>query len=225
MSLAAPQAGSAELEDLVAPAPVLASETVFHGHAWDVRRERVDLGENGQVTREFVDHPGAVVIVALREDRGQPEVLLIRQYRHPIGTHEWELPAGLLDTAGEEPWQTAARELAEEVDLSAQRWDLLADFVSTPGGVSEALRIFLARDLSEVPGDRQHQRTDEEAGIVPRWARLSDALAAVDDGRLRNGLAIIGLLTLDRVLRMGGAGLRPADTPWPAHPRNRSIGD
>lgn len=222
MSLTAPAASAAELADQIDPAPVLASEIAFAGRVWDVRRDEVDLGDQGTVTRDYVDHPGAVVALALREDRGEPEVLLIRQYRHPIGAHEWELPAGLLDISGEPPWLAAARELAEEADLVASRWDLLAEYVASPGGLSEALRIYLARDLSDVPERDRHPRSDEEAGIVPRWALLSDALDAVQAGRIRNAAAVIGLLALDRVLASGGRGLRAVDEPWAGHPGRRA---
>ena len=125
-------------------------------------RERVDLGAGGVVTRDFVTHPGAVAVLALRELDGVDHVLMIRQYRHASGGHVWELPAGLLDVDGEPPWEAAARELAEEVDLTADEWHVLADDVTSPGAFPETVRIFLARGLQEVAAADAHQRTAEE---------------------------------------------------------------
>ena len=102
MSLA-PVVRGADLADRLDRRPVADTAVVFKGMVWDVRRDTIDLGEAGKVTREYVDHPGAVAIVALREVTGRDQVLLIQQYRHPVGAFEWELPAGLLDVAGSSP--------------------------------------------------------------------------------------------------------------------------
>src|SRR6476661_5277882 len=107
--------------------PVVDSRLVFEGLIFDVRRDRVDLGDGGVVTRDLVTHPGAVAVLALRTVGGVDQAMLIRQYRHACGAHVWELPAGLLDVDGEPPWDAAARELAEEVDLIAKEWHVLAD--------------------------------------------------------------------------------------------------
>lgn len=221
MTLDAPTAGPEELVDRIDPQPVRSSELVLDGAVWDVRRETVDLGEAGEVVREYVDHPGAVAVLALRQDRGSDEVLLIQQYRHPIGAHEWELPAGLLDVTGEPPRTAAARELAEEADLRAEQWDLLADYVSSPGGMNEALRVYLARDLSDVPEGQRHDREHEEAGMPVRWVRLEDAAEAVLAGRVRNATVAIGVLSALTSRDRGWSTLRPADEPWPAHPTLR----
>ena len=109
MSLDAQVLHGVDLIDRLERRPVLDTAVVFDGMVWDVRRDVIDLGDAGQVTREYVDHPGAVSIVALREVDGRDQVLLIQQYRHPVGSFEWELPAGLLDIAGEPPWLCAAR--------------------------------------------------------------------------------------------------------------------
>ncbi|MBW8173112.1 NUDIX hydrolase [Ornithinimicrobium sp. Arc0846-15] len=221
MTLSVPRAGPGELTDELISKAVLRSEVVYRGRVWDVVSERVDLGEAGEVTRDFVDHPGAVAILALRDDREQPEILLLQQYRHPIRADEWELPAGLLDIEGEEPVIGAARELAEEADLRADRWDLLAEQVSSPGGVSEALRVFLARDLTDVPADERFERTDEEANLVLRWVALDDAVEAVMAGRLRNATTMIGVLSAARAMQTGWHSLRDPREPWLSHPRRR----
>lgn len=218
MSLTAPQAGPAELVDEVRAAPVRSSELVMSGAVWDVRRDVVDLGLAGEVTREYVDHPGAVSVVALRQDRGADEVALIRQYRHPVRSHEWELPAGLLDVPGEPGVAAAARELAEEADLRAERWDLLSEYFSSPGGLNEAKRIFLARDLSDVPAGERFDREAEELGMPVRWARLEDAVEAVLAGSMRNSAATIGLLAAYASRARGWSSLRRADEAWTTHP-------
>jgi len=221
MSLGAPRALPAELVDEVRPAPVRDSELVMSGYVWDVRREVVDLGEAGEVTREYVDHPGAVSVVALRQDRGADEVALIRQYRHPVRSHEWELPAGLLDVAGERPVVAAARELAEEADLRAERWDLLSEYFSSPGGLNEAKRIYLARDLSDVPTGERFEREAEELGMPVRWASLDDTVDAILAGSMRNSAATIGLLAAHASRARGWSSLRVADEPWSTHPAHQ----
>jgi hypothetical protein len=84
--------GIPALRDVIGPKPVRSSDLVFSGRIWDVRRDVVDLGDAGEVTREYVDHPGAVAILALDDDG---RVALVHQYRHPVGMTLWELPAGM----------------------------------------------------------------------------------------------------------------------------------
>jgi 8-oxo-dGDP phosphatase len=207
------------LEDRVEERRVVAASTIHHGMVWDVVSERVDLGEAGEVTREFVRHPGAVSVVALD---GQDRVALVQQYRHPVRMLEWELPAGLLDVDGEDPWLAAARELHEEADLVAGRWHVLAEYFASPGGMDEALRVYLARDLRAVPEDERHAREHEELGMPVRWVPLDEAHAAVLAGRLHNPSAVVGVLAAHASRAAGWSTLRPHDTPWPAHPAHRS---
>ena len=221
MSLDAPVLHGADLTDRLERRPVLGTELVFKGMVWDVRRDTVDLGEAGEVRREYVDHPGAVAIVALRRAGDRDQVLLIQQYRHPVGAFEWELPAGLLDVAGEPPWTGAARELHEEADLMAGRWQVLIDFFGSPGGISEALRVFLARDLADVGHDARFTREGEERGIRVCWVDLDEAHEAVLRGQLHNPSAVIGILTAHAARARDWAMLRPPDAPWPEHPSYR----
>jgi 8-oxo-dGDP phosphatase len=221
MSLDARVVRGADLADRLERRPVLASAVVFEGMVWDVRRDTVDLGEAGEVSRDYVDHPGAVAIVALRQVAGADQVLLIQQYRHPVGALEWELPAGLLDVAGEQPGLGAARELAEEADLRAGRWHVLIDYYGSPGGISEALRIFLARDLVDVPFDDRFVRHSEERGMTVGWVDLDEAHEAVLAGQLHNPSAVIGILTTHAARARHWATLRPWDAPWPEHPAYR----
>jgi len=218
VTLGAPTARGEELVDRLEQRPVEHTETVYEGMVWDVVRDTVDLGEGGTVRREYIQHPGAVAVLAL-DDRGR--VLLIQQYRHPVGTFEWELPAGLLDVAGEPPWQAAARELHEEADLEAGRWDTLMDYYASPGGVSEALRIFVARDLSDVPHGDRFTRESEELGMPTRWVDLDEAHDAVLRGQLHNPAAVIGILSAHAARARNWATLRPHDASWPEHPAYR----
>jgi len=202
---------SQDLRDEVVSRPVSESRTVFEGMVWDVVQERVDLGAAGEVTRQFVRHPGAVAVVALDDDE---RVCLIQQYRHPVRTLEWEVPAGLLDVEGEPSWVAAARELDEEADLRAERWHVLADYFSSPGGLDEALRVYLARDLAEVPEAQRHARDGEEHGMPVRWVPLDEAESAVLTGRLHNPSAVVGVLAACAARRRGWSTLRPVDAPW-----------
>jgi ADP-ribose pyrophosphatase len=208
------------LADLVSSRRVLDSEPVFAGMVWDVVRDRVDLGEAGVVHREYVRHPGAVAVLVLDEaDR----VLLVRQYRHPVRHELWELPAGLLDVAGEPPLEAARRELAEEADRRADRWDVLLDWFNSPGGMDEAVRVYLARGVSLVPPDERHTRGDEELGMPVRWVDLDQAHRAVLDGRIHNPATVVGLLAAHASRALGWTTLRPATAPWPQHPRWRPV--
>ena len=218
MSLESPVVRGADLADRLGRLSVTETTLVFEGAVWDVRRDTVDLGEAGEVSRDYVDHPGAVAILALREVEGRDQVLLIWQYRHPVGAFEWELPAGLLDVAGEPPWLGAARELDEEADLTAGRWDVLIDFYGSPGGNSEALRIYLARDLADVPHGERFTREGEEHGMPVGWVDLDEAHEAVLGGQLHNPCAMIGILTAHAARARDWATLRPHDAPWPEHP-------
>jgi ADP-ribose pyrophosphatase len=197
----------------------LSTEKVYEGRIWDVVSDSFQLSDTGEaLTRDYIDHPGAVAVLPMN-DAG--EVLLIRQYRHPVGMDLWEIPAGLLDVEGENFVVGAARELAEEADLAAATWNVLADFFNSPGSSSEAIRIYLARDLTQVPHHERHERTDEEAEIEFHWIALDEAVAAVLAGRLHNPSAVVGILAAAAARPDGFAGLRPGDAPWPAHPSQR----
>jgi 8-oxo-dGDP phosphatase len=191
---------------------VRSSSTVHHGMIWDVRRDEVDLGDGQTVTREVVDHTGAVGVVLLD---ARDRVLLLRQYRHPVRSYLWEPPAGLLDVAGEDPQVAAARELAEEADLVADEWHVLVDFYNSPGGSTEAFRCYLARGLREVPLGERHEREHEERDMARAWVDLSEARDLVLAGKLQNPTTVCGVLAAAAARETGWATLRPADAPWP----------
>lgn len=199
------------LADVRAPRRVTRTSTVFEGRVWNVDSDDVDLGEAGQVTRDYVAHPGAVAIVAMNE---QGEIYLVRQYRHPVRSELWEPPAGLLDVAGEALQAAAARELYEEADLRADTWHTLADFYTSPGGSAEAIRVFLARFITEVPASERHVREDEEADMVGRWVPLDDILAAIARGDVACPTLVVGAYGLDAARRADWATLRDAEAPW-----------
>ncbi|WP_091037551.1 NUDIX domain-containing protein [Microbacterium oxydans] len=177
---------------------VLQSDLVYEGRVWDVRSDRVRYGD-GEIVRQYVDHTGAVAILALDDDG---RVLLIQQYRHPIRHRDWELPAGLLDVEGEEPLAAARRELAEEADLVAAHWEPLVSSWTTPGGNDEMIHIFLATGISSA--ERAHDREDEEADIRVEWVPLADVVDAVLEGRMHNGILTIGVLAAAQRLRDRG---------------------
>jgi ADP-ribose pyrophosphatase len=176
------------LADVADPAPIVSSERVYAGRVWDVRSETVRFA-GAEMTRDFLAHSGAVAVLAFDADGN---VLLINQYRQPIGMRDWEIPAGLLDVVGEQPLEAARRELAEETDLVAAEWTPLITFHSSPGGTNEVIHVLEARHLTPAP--HRHGRTEEEAEIVVRWAPLNEVVEAVLDGRLRNAPLMIAVL-------------------------------
>ena len=173
---------SAAFADEASSVEVLDSAVAFDGVVWDIRRERFAYGE-GRLVREFMEHPGAVAVLAV-DDAGR--LLSIQQYRHPIQMRNWELPAGLLDVEGEDPLTAAQRELAEEVDLVAADWQPLITMHTSPGGSDEVIHVFRATGLSPAP--EVFARESEEADIVVRWVALDEAVDAVLTGRVRNGI-------------------------------------
>lgn len=207
-----------ELRDVIGSKPVLSTSLQFEGRVWDVVSDEVDLGAAGVVTRDYVRHPGAVGVLALDESE---RVLLVHQYRHPVGMTLWELPAGLLDVEDEPPLAAAQRELAEEADLRAGEWHTLIDWVLSPGGTSEAFRCYLARDVSPVPHADRHTREGEEHEMPSAWFPLDDVRDAVLAGRLHNPSLVVGVLAASASRQASWSTLRPADAPWPEHPAFR----
>ena len=195
--------------------PVAAHRTVHEGMVWDLVRDTIDFAPGVRFDREYIRHTGAVAVLAVDEaDR----VLLIRQYRHPVGHRMWEIPAGLLDLAGEPPHVAAARELAEEAGCEPVRMSTLVDLRPSPGGSDEVIRVYLAEGVRE--SEEEFERVHEEAELISRWVPLGEAVAAVLEGRITNGTTVAALLAL-KSLRGGGApavSLRPADAPFMERP-------
>lgn len=189
----------ADLHDEPLDAEILDSDLVYEGRVWDVRSDTLRYGGD-EIVRQYVDHPGAAAIVVVDDDE---RVLLIQQYRHPIRHRDWEIPAGLLDIAGESPLETAQRELIEEADLTAAHWEPLLSIFTTPGGNDEVVHVFLARGLA--PVGTAHAREAEEADIRVEWIPLQDAVTGVLAGRLRNGILAVGVLAAAEAIRRGPA--------------------
>lgn len=186
--------------ELLVDAPILA-----------LRRDTVTMPGGNMAQREIVEHFGAVAVVALDD---QQRIAMIEQYRHSVGARLWELPAGILDFAGEDELNTAKRELVEEAGLEAAEWSLLVDLVTSPGFAEEAVRIFLASDLSHV---ERPDAEDEEADMDFAWVPLDDARASVMDGRITNSIAIAGVLAASEVVA-GRATARSTDVPFALRP-------
>lgn len=179
----------------------------YQGPIFQVYTDRVTMPGGDTADRDVVENLGAVGVVAL-DDVGR--VVLIRQYRHAVGQRLWELPAGLRDVDGEPLVRGAARELCEEADLLADRWDLLIDLHTSPGFSNETIRLFLARSLSPVPDEDRFERTDEEADLEIAWFDLDEAVAMIFRGEITNAAAVGGLLAAARARDEGWATLRPA---------------
>lgn len=191
------------------------SRQIYSGNVISLRVDEVAMPGGKIAERDVVVHPGAVGVVALREDG---TVLLLRQYRHPVGETLWELPAGILDVDGEPALQAAQRELGEEAFLTARTWSVLVDMYSSPGMSNEAVRLYLARDLEEIPEERRHEGVDEEADMERHWIDLDDAVERILQGEITNNLACVGLLGAAAARSKDSTFLRRADAPWPAKP-------
>jgi len=171
--------------------PTLSSRTAFEGKVVSLRQDEVQMSDGSTGQRDVVVHPGAVGVLALDDEE---RIVMIRQYRHPVRRYLWELPAGIKDVADEPLIETARRELAEEAGLQAGRWHRLLDFFATPGGSSEEVTVFLARELSEAVPPEDFVVSGEELDLEVRRVPLAEALAAVQSGRIRNSIAVAGIL-------------------------------
>lgn len=187
---------------------VLASEEVYAGRVISLRTDTVAMPGGGSSVREVVTHPGAVGVLALDDDGS---VVMLKQYRHAVREHLWELPAGLRDAEGEPPLETAKRELAEEAALAADRWQLLTTSLSTPGFCDEVVGLYLAEGLHPVDRPEGFVVEHEEADMTIERVPLDRALQMVFDGTVRNALAVIGILAVT-AHRSASPQLRPVDT-------------
>jgi 8-oxo-dGDP phosphatase len=201
--------------------PVGRSQTVLEtARVISVRQDHVQSPTDGvEFVRDVVVHPGAVGIVALDDDE---RVLLVSQYRHPVGHRLLEIPAGLLDVPGEPYPIAAARELYEEGHVHAGDWRVLVDIFTSPGMTTESTRVYLARGLSDVADDDRHVGVHEEADMTVTWAPLADLVQAVLAGWLHNPIVVSGILATWAARHGDGYdSLRPVDAPWNAREAQR----
>lgn len=186
----------------------LATHTVFQGNIIALRTDEVRMPGGVIATRDVVEHYGAVAIAAIDDDE---HVVMIHQYRHPLGHRIWELPAGILDEPGEDPIVAAARELREETGLAAEQWSVLVDLITAPGFCDESVRVYLARGLSDVG---RPEADHEEADLTVHRIPLQQAVNQVLAGEIINSIAAAGLLAAHAVV-VDGKPSRPIDAPWP----------
>ena len=199
------------LSDLTGSWPVAATDVVAKSNIVTVRRDTVRMPDGQEADRDVVEHPGAVAVLAV-DDAGR--VLLIRQYRHPVGRQLWEIPAGLRDVPGEPLVETAQRELLEEAGYIAADWHVLTDIFTSPGFSNERLRIFLAMKLTHVPeAERDYVPNHEEAHLKIEWAPLDVVVSRFLAGELHNGVTAVGVLAAYVARQSGFAGLRGTDAP------------
>lgn len=169
--------------------------TLSSTHPWAgkrirVRVDEVERSDGHRTTREIVEHPGAVAIVAWDGER----LAMVRQWRHATGEVLLEIPAGTLEP-DEPPLTTAQRELAEEVGLAASHWEAGPEFFTAPGFCDERMHLYRATGLSEASAD-----ADADELLEPDWLTLAEAMAAVEDGRIRDAKTIVGVGWLARRL-------------------------
>jgi ADP-ribose pyrophosphatase len=169
----------------------VSSTRPWQGRYIRLRVDEVERDDGHRSTREIVEHPGAVAILAWDGAR----LAMVRQWRHATGAALLEVPAGTLEP-DEAPATTARRELAEEVGLAAATWVEGPRFYTAPGFCTELMHLYLATDLSEATAD-----ADEDEQLEPSWMTLADALAAIDDGRIEDAKSMAAIGWLDRRLR------------------------
>lgn len=167
---------------------VLESEEVYKGKIITIKRDTLTRGDGKNFVRETAVSSDAVAVVSIDE---QGRILLIRQYRHPMGRPVWEIPAGKMDVDGEQPEETAIRELQEETDTTAESVELLTLFLNSAGWTNEKTYVYLAKGLRDVP---EFQRENEEADIEKKWVSLDDAYEMVRTGELDDAKTVIGIL-------------------------------
>lgn len=172
----------------------ISSAPVFEGKLLHVRRDTVRLPDGGEATREYIVHPGAVLIVPVLADG---RLVVERQFRYPLNRVFIEFPAGKLDP-GEAPLATAQRELIEEAGYEAARWTALATVHTVVSYSTEAIDFFLAEDLAHVGA-----RLDEGEFLDIVTLSLDEMLVALDRGEITDIKTVAALLMVERRLRHG----------------------
>jgi 8-oxo-dGDP phosphatase len=221
-----PVLDASEISDAVGSWPIVEHSLLGHGVIQDFVRDRVRTPSGETMVRDYLAHTGAVGIIALD---AHERVLVVRQYRHPVGFTMMEPPAGLLDVGGENWLEAAQRELAEEAEVQASDWRVLVDYMTSPGCLQESLRVYLARGLSPAPRPDGFVAEGEEAHMDVVLVGLDDLVDAIFAGRVQNPTMVVGALAAHAALRGGRVDeLRRPDAPWPAraakHARDAEVG-
>lgn len=171
----------------------VSSEKIFEGRIIKVRRDTVRLPDGGTGTREIVEHPGGVAVVALDDEKN---VYMVRQYRRPFDDIVLEIPAGKLDHPGEDPFGCCVRELKEETGLTAGKIDYLGAFMLSPGFCREWIHIYLARDLSV--GELE---LDADEFLEVEKYPLSELMEMIMENKLEDAKTVIGILKTNEFLK------------------------
>lgn len=176
--------------------------------------DTVETPDGKTMVRDYLSHVGAVGVIALDERK---RVVVVRQYRHPVGFKLIEPPAGLLDSADESWLAAAQRELAEEAGLAASDWRILADFMTSPGCLQESIRVYLARGLSDVPRPEGFVLEGEEADMQVCLVPLAELVDAIYAGNVQSPTLIVGALAAYAAVRSGRVDdLREPGASWVA---------
>lgn len=169
-------------------AKVLSSKVVYQGKVFHVTSDEVVEPSGVKVKRDIMRHSGSVVVMCVDESKGEPRVLLIRQYRYAAQRPLWELPAGRIDE-GEDALTAAQRELVEETGYQAREWKQVLFYYPSPGFMDETHALFLARDIQ-----KGKARPEEDEFITPRWVPISQAIEWVMSGKIPDAKTIAGVL-------------------------------
>ena len=166
----------------------ISSETVFDGVLLHVRKDEVELPNGHRAVREWIEHPGASSVIPLLPDN---QIILVRQFRYPVGTVTLEVPAGKLDIAGEDPIECARRELSEETGYTAGKIWKLTTIATTVGFSNEYIHLYAATDLT---AGKIHPDSDEFINVVKM--PLSAALQMVETGKIYDSKSAVSILLL-----------------------------
>ncbi len=169
------------------PYKVIESKKIHQGYNFRLIKERfvLDVAKHKVVTRELIDHPGAVVILPFVDKN---HIILLKQFRHAAQGDLWEIPAGTLEP-GEKPIHCAKREIEEETGFKAKRWVFLSRFFSAPGISNEIMTLYKAENL--VPG---RKNLDHDEWIEHEVVSIKKACQMIKKGTIRDAKTIIGLL-------------------------------
>jgi len=164
----------------------ISSENIFDGNLLHVRRDTVKLPNGKTATREWIKHPGASSVIPMLEDGS---VILVKQYRYPVGKITLEVPAGKLDAPEEDPLVCAERELSEETGYTADKIEKLTTIATTVGFSNEYIHLYIATGLHS---GKQHTDDDEFINVVK--VPLQEAVAMVNDGRIIDAKSVVSIL-------------------------------